>query len=170
MTPIHGASCQSWSTLYPDDLHFSSSSWGRHSGVINSHAHAHTQTAGSARQWLAHWLSRQARSSVASCHGGGCLELQPRSWRWGEEGCTREVGGGHPSSLMQCTAMAFKGECLQKATKPGDLVRRLHRKTVRYRMPQCFPKDNEQSEGPGSSMENHSTEVVCWHTLSPIKY
>lgn len=23
---------------------------------------------------------------MASCHGGGCLELQSRSWRWGEEG------------------------------------------------------------------------------------
>lgn len=88
VTLIRGACCQSELLLYPDDLHFSSSSWGRHSGVINSHSHVHvhTQTAGSARQWLAYWLSRQGRSSVASCHRGGCSELQPRSWRWGEEG------------------------------------------------------------------------------------
>lgn len=86
VTPTHRTRCQSWLPRYPDDLHFSSSSWGRHSGVINSHVHVCTQTAGSARQRLAHWLSRQGRSSVASCHGGGCLELQPRSRRWGVEG------------------------------------------------------------------------------------
>lgn len=125
VTLIRGARCQSRLLLYPDDLHFSSGSWGRHSGVINSHVHVHTQTAGSARQWLAHWLSRQGRSSVASCHGGGCSELQPRSRRWGEEGkLPLRVGGGHSSSpwKRECITAAFERECPQTATRKETKV------------------------------------------------
>lgn len=124
VTLIPGARrcCQSWSPLYPDDLHFSSGSWGRHSGVINSHVHVHAQTAGSARQWLAHWLSRQGRNIVASCHEGGCWELQPRSWRWGEERkLPPEMDCGHPSSsaLKECKTVVFEGVVPQEATRPG---------------------------------------------------
>lgn len=123
MTLIPGAHRrQSWSPLYPDDLHFSSGSWGRHSGVINSHVHVHAQTAGSAQQWLAHWLSRQGRSSVASCHGGGCSEPQPRLWRWGKEGKlppTWAVAIILPR-IDGVQNRDFEGECPQEATRPED--------------------------------------------------
>lgn len=178
MTLIPGARHgQSWLPLYPDDLHFSSGSWGRHSGVINSHVHVRAQTAGSAWQWLAQWLSRQGRSSVASCHEGGCWELQPRPRRWGEKGklpprwAVVTLLPQHRRNVKQCP---LKERFLRKP--PGQGTRgpgRPHRIALRYCILLCSPRDNKRSAGPaeagpGSVIGNHRTEL-CWCVVSLIK-
>lgn len=146
--PGHGDPDPWWSPLYPDDLHFSSGSWGRHSGVINSRVHVHSQTAGSARQWLAQWLSRQGRSSVASCHGGGCWERQPRSWRWGE-------GGKLPRNGLWLSFFPGWVECktvaLERRVSSGSHQTRgqghPHRTAIPCSVSKCFPRGNKRSQG-----------------------
>lgn len=48
-----------------------------------------------------------------------------------------------------------------------------HRMAMPYCMLQCFPRDNKHSAGqaeagPGSMIDSHSTEPVCWCVMSLI--